>query len=108
MNYRKIPQKKSYKEKLKARDKRENVGIITSILDKFNNVLVTGDIIKVKSYVGIFLFNRHQNAYGLFYGQWYGNNRFDPESYGKFIKIPLDNGMRMELEKIRGRCNNAF
>ena len=31
---------------------------------------------------------------------WYGDNSLNPDSYGKFIAIPTDNGMRMEIEII--------
>lgn len=50
------------------------------------------------------MYNRYQGAFGVFMGCWYGDPR-DPESYGKFIKIPKDNGMRMELIP-NGNINN--
>ena len=31
---------------------------------------------------------------------WYGNDEFDAKSYGKFIRIPSDNGGRMNFEEL--------
>lgn len=44
------------------------------------------------------MWNRYQKCYGIFMGLWYKNmDPMNPDCYGKFIKIPQDNGMRMEL-----------
>lgn len=81
-----------------GRDKRENLGVNTHLLNVDGNEIITGDIIKISNtnYEGPVMHNRYQGAFGVFMGCWYGDPR-DPESYGKFIKIPKDNGMRMEL-----------
>lgn len=81
-----------------GRDKRENLGVNTHLLNVDGNEIITGDIIKISNtnYEGPVMYNRYQGAFGVFMGCWYGDPR-DPESYGKFIKILKDNGMRMEL-----------
>ena len=44
------------------------------------------------------MWNRYQKCYGIFMGLWYKNmDPMNPDCYEKFIKIPQDNGMRMEL-----------
>ena len=35
------------------------------------------------------------------HSMWYGDDEYDINSYGKFIKIPLDNGAKMQIEKIK-------
>lgn len=94
------------------RSKKERVGCPTGLLDCCGNEIITGDFIRVKSYryydyVGPVLWNRHQQCYGVFSGLWYGNsNPYDPDSYGKFIAIPSDNGMRMELVPVSREDQN--
>ena len=82
------------------RTTKERIGIPTGLLDCNRNEILTGDYIHLKGtdYEGPVMWNRYKNCYGIFMGLWYGNNdQFDPDCYGKFIKIPKDNGMRMEL-----------
>ena len=78
------------------------LGTELSILDKNNNKLIIGDSIRYGEYQGVLLYNHHSNEYGvaLDYSMWYGDNKYDINSYGKFISIPLDNGAKMELERI--------
>ena len=85
-------------KKLHGRDKRENLGVNTHLLNVDGNEIITGDIVKISNtnYEGPVMYNRYQDAFGVFMGCWCGDPK-DPESYGKFIKIPKDNGMRMEL-----------
>ena len=84
----------------KKRKNKYSIGTPLSILDKNNNVLYIGDTIKYKEYQGILLYNFEYEEYGIFFGQWYGEDIYDSNSYGKFIGIPMDNGARMTIEKI--------
>ena len=83
------------------RSKNERIGSITGIMDMNKQYLLVGDKIKLGNYIGRLLWNRYCNEYGIAFGLWYGDkNEFDIDSYGKFIKIPNDNGMRMEITKL--------
>lgn len=90
--------------------KKERIGQPTGLLDCHRNEIMTGDIVRLKgnryrcSVKGPVMWNRHCDRYGVFldYSLWYrGMNPYDPDCYGKFIEIPHDNGMRMELELIK-------
>lgn len=80
------------------------IGTQLNIMDKFGNYLSVGDEINYGEYNGILLYNYSYKQYGvaLDYSMWYGNDKYNIDSYGKFIEIPMDNGARMELEKIGG------
>ena len=82
--------------------KLESVGIHTGLLDRRGNEIATGDrVLLVGSGIeGIVLYNRYVGQFGIFYSysMWYGDKPYNPDSYGKFIAIPTDNGMRMEIE----------
>ena len=85
--------------KAPTRDKRENCGIVTSLLDANGNNIITGKLYEIKGqkhhYMGKVFYNRYQKAFGVFMGCWYGDkNPNNPESYGKFVAIPKDNGMK--------------
>ena len=85
-----------------TRDKRENCGIVTSLLDVNGNNIVTGNLYEIKgkkySYMGRVFYNRYQKAFGVFMGCWYGDrNAYNPDSYGKFVAIPKDNGMKNQI-----------
>ena len=48
--------------------------------------------------MGRVFYNRYQKAFGVFMGCWYGDrNIYNPDSYGKFIAIPKDNGMKNQI-----------
>lgn len=82
------------------RDKRERIGVPTKLLNCNGEEIKTGDCIKLKnsSYVGIVLWSPYNECYGLHFGLWYrGRDPFNSDCYGKFIRIPDDNGMKMEL-----------
>lgn len=85
--------------------KLESIGINTGLLDRYGNEIITGNkVLFVNSGIdGIVLYNRHAKQFGVFYSysMWYGDNPYNADSYGKFIVIPMDNGMRMEIEIIR-------
>lgn len=85
------------------------IGSLTRLTDKNGNDIHVGDIVrydngrnwKHKSYTGRVFWNDEQNVYGICFGMWYGNDEFDTKSYGKFIRIPSDNGGRMNFEVIK-------
>ena len=79
------------------------IGTILGIQDKNGEYLVVGDFISYGDYTGFLLYNHHYDRYGvaLSYSMWYGDDKFNIDSYGKFIEIPMDNGARMELEKLK-------
>ena len=78
------------------------IGIQLCILDKVGNSLLVGDEIKYGKYKGVLLYNYHYDQYGVAVedSMWYGDDKHNIDSYGKFIEIPMDNGARMELEVI--------
>ena len=82
--------------------KLEAIGISTGLLDRHGKEIVTGDkvLLTNSSIDGIVLYNRYAGSFGVFYSysMWYGDNPYNPDSYGKYISIPADNGMRMEIE----------
>lgn len=90
------------------RSKKERIGLPTGLLDRNRIEIMTGDIVRLKGTTyrcpvkGPVMWNRHYNTYGIFldYSLWYGDNPYDPDCYGKFVEIPADNGMRMELELV--------
>ena len=48
--------------------------------------------------MGRVFYNRYQKAFGVFMGCWYGDrNAYNPDSYGKFVAIPKDNGMKNQI-----------
>ena len=82
--------------------KLESTGMNTGLLDRNGNAIMTGDkVLLINSSIdGVVLYNRYAGQFGVFYSysMWYGDNPNNPDSYGKFIAIPADNGMRMEIE----------
>ena len=54
------------------RDKRENCGVVTSLLDVNGNNIITGNLYEIKgknhSYMGRVFYNRYQKAFGVFMG----------------------------------------
>lgn len=79
------------------------IGLTLNISDKNNHILSIGDRIMFRNYSGILLYNHHCNKYGiaLSNSMWYGEDEDSIDSYGKFIEIPMDNGARMEITKIK-------
>lgn len=85
----------------KARNKIGNViGTQLGISDKNDTPLCLGDTIRYGEYQGILLYNDYFEEYGIFFGMWYGDDKYDRNSYGKFISVPMDNGARMTIEKV--------
>lgn len=77
-------------------------GTQLNLMDKNKNFLSVGDTIQYGEYKGVLLYNHHYGQYGvaLDSSMWYGTDKYNIDSYGKFIAIPMDNGARMEIEKI--------
>lgn len=93
-----MPDKKRYKPI--PHDKRERVGLPTGLYDLQNSEIMTGDMVEIisSSIIGRVFWNRYEQAYGLFYGCWYADrDQFNVDSYGKFIRINSDQGMKMDL-----------
>lgn len=82
---------------------KNKIGTLLGIQDKNREYIVVGDYVKYGDYKGILLYNYHYDQYGiaLDYSMQYGKDKYNIDSYGTFIKIPIDNGARMELEKIK-------
>lgn len=78
------------------------IGTALKLFDKNRNTLSVGDTIKYGEYKGVLLYNHHYDEYGvaLDYSMWYGDDKYNIDSYGKFVSIPMDNGARMEIEKV--------
>lgn len=94
-----------YKKRYEIRhSKNERIGVPTGLIDCFGNEIRTGDYICFKNtgYDGIVLWHRENRCFGVFFGLWYkGQDPYNADCYGKFIAIPLDQGMRMELLPIK-------
>lgn len=91
------------KSQRKSGDKRGKIGLQLPIMDKNGTYLSVGDMIQYgKYYEGRLLFNPSYNQYGVAirWSMWYGDDEYNIDSYGKFVDIPMDNGARMEIEKI--------
>lgn len=82
--------------------KQGSVGRILNILDRNGERLAIGNTIRYGKYSGVLLYNYYSKQYGVAidYSMCYGENKYDINSYSKFIDIPLDNGARMEIEKL--------
>lgn len=78
------------------------IGTPLTLLDKNRETLFVGDTVKYGEYKGILLYNHYSDEYGVAidYSIWYGDDKYNIDSYGKFVRIPMDNGARMEIEKI--------
>ena len=83
------------------KSKLNRVGTDTGLLDMHNNHILVGDQIFIPGSInkGIVLYNSNEKCFGIYYGAWYGDDLYDPNTYGKFIRIPSDNGMKMQLLK---------
>ncbi len=91
--------------------KKERIGIPTGLLNCDRQEIMTGDYIRLKGtpYSGPVMWSRNQDCFGIFLGCWYlDKNPLNPDCYGKFIRIPKDNGMRMELIPITSEENVYF
>ena len=94
--------KNNNKSKRQNGTNKGKIGTQLCILDRFGNLLSVGDKIKYGKYKGILLYNHYYDQYGVATddSMWYGDDKYNIDSYGKFIEIPMDNGARMEIEKL--------
>ena len=86
---------KPYKPKASTN---QRIGIPTGFLDKNKVEIKSGDYIQYGEYKCIVLWNYGKWEAMILYSQWYGDDEFDCNSYGKSLSIPTDNGARMEIE----------
>ena len=78
------------------------IGTVLHLIDKNKEMVSVGDTVRYGEYQGALLYNHHYDKYGiaLDYSMWYGDDKYNIDSYGKFVDIPMDNGARMEIEKL--------
>lgn len=78
------------------------IGRTLGLMDKNKRFLAVGDKVRYGEYKGVLLYEPERRGYGvaLDYSMWYGDDKYDVRSYGKFVEIPMDNGARMEIELI--------
>ena len=78
------------------------VGMELNISDKNNIKLKIGDDISYGKYTGVLLYNPSYDQYGiaLDYSLKMGADKYNINSYYKFIEIPMDDGARIDIEKI--------
>lgn len=81
---------------------KSRIGTVLHLMDRNKEILSVGDTVRYGEYQGVLLYNHHYDQYGiaLDYSMWYGDDKYNIDSYGKFINIPMDNGARMEIEKL--------
>ena len=81
------------------------IGTLLCIQDKNGEWLRCGDTVRYgkenrSDHIGIILYDGEDYNFYYRYSMWFGDNKYDPNSYGKIRPIPMDNGARMELELI--------
>ena len=65
--------------------------------------LCSGDEVFFYAKKCIILWNRESSQYEAMLSDtcWYGNkDKYDAESYGKSLRLPMDDGARMEIKRI--------
>lgn len=65
------------------------IGTPLNIMDKYRNSIAIGDEVKYGEYKGILLYNHHYGQYGvaLDYSLWYGDDKYNIDSYGNLLKF---------------------
>ncbi len=83
------------------------IGTPLNIQDKTGKQLLVGDFVKYNhrnKYEGRLLFDYEFGFYGIALSSaMYGDNEYDVNSYGELIEISLDNGLKMNLEKVEDK-----
>lgn len=94
--------KNTNKSKRLSGSKKGIIGTQLCLIDKSGNLLSVGDDIRYGEYRGVLLYNHHYDQYGVAIkdSMWYGDDKYNIDSYGKFVGIPMDNGARMEITKL--------
>ena len=79
---------------------KSKIGTVLHLMHKNKERLSICDTVRYGEYQGVLLYNHHCDKYGiaLDYSMWYGGDKYNIDSYGKFIDIPMDNGTRMEMK----------
>ena len=82
--------------------KEGKAGTLLPLLDKNRTLLSVGDYIRYGIYKGILLYNYHYKQYGIAIesSALDPSNKYDIDSYGTFVSIPMDNGDMVKIEKI--------
>lgn len=92
------------KNKNKKQKQKYPIGTPLNIHDRDRNELYIGDKVRIISedVDGIILYNNAFNEVCIFYSysRWYGDDIYNPKSYGKCTTLKLDDGMRMNLVKL--------
>ena len=88
--------------RVKSKIYKGRYGTPTGLLNRDHHEILVGDYIKLKDtiYDGPVLWHPVFGCYGVCFGLWHGDQIYDYRSYGKFSRIPDDQGMRMELLSI--------
>lgn len=84
-------------------DRRERIGIPIGIHDQDGIELCTGDKIKYNNRDCIILFNREVGEFEamILDSCWYADKKmYDPDSYGKSYRLPMDDGAKMHIKKL--------
>lgn len=94
--------KKYTKQYVKTGHKNCRLGIPIGIHDKEGNELCTGDKIKYYGEECIILWDVDYEIYVAMIcsSMWYGDKVYDYKSYGKSYQLIMDDGARMEIEKL--------
>lgn len=90
--------------------KESKIGLELNLMDKNGNRLSVGDDIRYGEYIGVLLYDSYCRKYGIHISNslcCFGD-KYDEDSYGKFIEIPMGNGARMEIEKLNGEIYRRY
>lgn len=98
---------------LKARDRfpccKRQIGEFSGLFDKNNIPIRWGDYVLwegKKHCAGLgdsgILLKNELGQPTIYYGMWYGDDKYDPNSYGKCCVVPADNGARMHITIRKG------
>lgn len=92
--------KKHIKQYLKNGFAENKIGRKIGILDKNGIEICVGDKVRYYNEECIVLWNDSAKGYQamLCRSQWYGDDAYNSDSYGKCYDLPMGNGAKMELE----------
>ena len=82
------------------------LGTLLGVQDCNGDYLKVGDMVRIasKHQTGVILYNPDSDRYEimLIHSRWYGDDIFNPNSYGKSEVLPMDNGAKMNIQKLKG------